>query len=113
MLYRNLLAAHRKGNALTQEEVGELVGRSADAVAKYEMGSRLPSLLVALRFQFLYDKSLSDLLPEFFVKVVEETVPAIQRLSIAIEGRSDALALRKAAFIKSLGDRLERILPDA
>ena len=113
MPYRTLLAAHRQTHALTQKEVGDLVGRSADSIASYEAGTGTPSLLVGLRLQFLYGKSLSDLLPEFFVKAVEDTIPAIQRLSIAIEGRTDVLAQHKATFIKSLGDRLARILPDA
>ena len=54
---RNRLIKCRKEAGLTQAEVGEKVGKSANAVGSWELGYSLPSIETLLKLTEIYDKT--------------------------------------------------------
>lgn len=114
MYLHNLLASERATWALTQSEVGALLGLSEDTIGNYELSERRPSLFAALGLGIVFGTSLPRLFPDVMHAVAAEMLPNAQRLSIAIEHETDTPAkLRKQVLLTALADRLAVILPDA
>ena len=56
---RNILIELREDNGLTQTEVGEVVGKSKNAVASWEQGRSLPDLATLQRLAKYYHKTIA------------------------------------------------------
>lgn len=55
---RNILIELRTENGLTQSEVGNLVGKSSNAVASWEQGLSLPDAVTLYKLAKHYNKSM-------------------------------------------------------
>jgi len=55
---RNILIELRTENGLTQGDVGNLVGKSANAVASWEQGLSLPDAVTLYKLAKHYNKSM-------------------------------------------------------
>lgn len=108
----NLLRAYRERFGATQKEIGALLGLSGDAIGNYET-RRVPSLPVALGFEVIFGKALSDLFPLIAYTVAHQMQQPLAEWSIELEGRNDEASIKKRALINAVGERLARILPDA
>ena len=57
-IIRNRLIELRTSNALTQTEVGKIVGKSKTAVASWEQGLSLPDAVTLYKLAVFYGKSM-------------------------------------------------------
>ena len=55
---RKRLIQCRTDNALTQTDIGKVVGKSKNAVASWEQGLSLPDIVTLRRLAIYYEKSL-------------------------------------------------------
>ena len=70
----NNLWIARQHAGLGQKTVARLLGhKSRSVISEYENGRLLPSLETALRLSVVYDRSLSDLYPELYKQILQET----------------------------------------
>ncbi|MDE7209102.1 MAG: helix-turn-helix domain-containing protein [Clostridia bacterium] len=60
------LKYHRKINRLSQKELGELVGVSANVVSRWEVGDNLPSIYILIALADYYEISLDELIDRDF-----------------------------------------------
>jgi transcriptional regulator with XRE-family HTH domain len=66
----NLLRAHRRCTAFSQDEIAFLLGiQSGATVCRYEQMERDPELKTALAFEAIYGRPISDLFPALFEQV--------------------------------------------
>lgn len=111
MHHRNLLEVHRASLALTQSDVGTLLGLTDDTIGGYERAERLPSLHSAFALEIVLGRSLPQLFPDTYRAVAEALVRPAQSFSIRIKGEEGPAADKRLKFILDLGDRLARIAP--
>ena len=113
ILEQNTLCIERKLLALTQEHVGGFLSLSCDSISNYERGRRAPGLAAVLGFELVYGKTLAELYPGLARRVAEQMLPALQKISIAVEWdeRADARSVREA--IPAIGHRISSLIPEA
>lgn len=106
MHYPNLLNANRVLHALTQAEVGSLLGLSDDAISNYELAVRLPGLSVILGLSLIYGKPASQLFPDALRQVADDMTQRFAPLSVKIQNDTSEAAAVRQAFAASFGPRL-------
>ncbi len=106
MHYPNLLETNRKRWALTQGEVGTLLGLSDDAIGNYELAERSPGLQAILGLALIFNRPPSQLFPDTLQVVAERMAARLKDLSIGIENETGEAALVRQEFVASLGARL-------
>jgi transcriptional regulator with XRE-family HTH domain len=111
MHHRNRIAYQRNRWALSQSELGSLIGLSAEAVARYERGERMPLLSASIALEIAFGTSLTSLFPDLALKIARDMLDAAATLSIALEGDDRSEAGRKREFIEELGTRIDRFDP--
>lgn len=73
--YLNTLQQYRKRAGLTQDQVARFLSSTdRTTVARYEAGTRLPSLRMAAAFELLYAAPLQRLFPTLYAEVRDELV---------------------------------------
>ena len=73
----NNLWIARQHAGLGQKTVARLLGhKSRSVISEYENGRLLPSLETALRLSVVYGRSISELYPELYRQISEETEAA-------------------------------------
>lgn len=106
MHYENLLRANRETLALTQGEVGHLLGLSDDAIGNYENATRSPGLQTALGLELIFGRPLSQLFPDTRCAVAERMTHLLARFSIEVERETGVDGAVRQQFVASLGQRL-------
>ena len=101
----NKIASLRKAWALSQAELGQLIGRSRNGVGHMEMGARHYSLEVALRLSALFDADIADIFPDHARAGIEALAARLAPLSIQLEGREGLVAERKRELLASFSSR--------
>lgn len=101
----NKIASLRKAWALSQAELGHLIGRSRTGVGHMEMGARHYSLEVALRLSALFDTDIADIFPDHARTGIEALAARLAPLSIQLEGREGLSAERKRELLASFSSR--------
>lgn len=100
----NLLRAHRKRSALSQDEVAFLLGsHNGSKVSRYEQLTREPELKTALAFQVIFKKPVSTLFPGLFEKIkaaVQERARVLAKK--VLQGSSKALLAQKRRSVPTL-----------
>lgn len=100
----NLIRAHRKRSALTQDEVGFLLGsQKGSKVSRYEQLTRLPELRTALAFEAIFKRSVSELFPGLFQMVkaaVKERAKVLAKR--VFQGKSKSLLAQKRKSVSSI-----------
>lgn len=106
MHYENLLRANREALALTQGEVGRLLGLSDDAIGNYENAERSPGLQTALGLELIFGRPLPQLFPDTRYVVAERIAHMLAPFSVEVESETGAAALARQQFVAALGQRL-------
>jgi len=103
----NLLRAHRKRSALTQNEVAFLLGgHNGSKVSRYEQLTREPELKTALAFQVIFKKPVSILFPGLFEKIksaVRERARVLAKR--VLQGASKSLLAQKQKSVPELSTK--------
>jgi len=108
-----MLQANRDRFALTQAEVGELLGLSDHTIGNYENGDRAPDLQTTLGLALIFGKPPSQLFPGALHVVVERVAARFKDLSVKIENETGEAASVRQAFAASLSARLTSLADSA
>lgn len=111
MHHTNRLSALRRSWALTQAELGELLGVSEDAVSNYELAQNAPALGTAIGLEIVFDKPLSSMFDNTAFVVARRMLNVLAEFSIELEGLVDAASDKKRALVSRIGERIEQIFP--
>jgi transcriptional regulator with XRE-family HTH domain len=76
------IARLRKNKGLTQEELGDKVGVSSQAVSKWETDSSVPDVMLLVKIANLFDISVDELLGNDRIKETPQIVPVSERRPI-------------------------------
>jgi transcriptional regulator with XRE-family HTH domain len=93
------LSTLRKQWALTQPELGKLIGVSASAISKYERRIRVPHPKVILALEFVFGCSARAIFPALFVMIEDELGVRTAELEFSIRHREDAASERKRQLL--------------
>lgn len=58
-----LLREYRESISLTQSELGKLVGVDARTISAYELGTRKPSMKIAIKLTRVFNAKLDEIFP--------------------------------------------------
>lgn len=100
----NHLRANRKRLALSQDEVAFLLGsQNGDQVCRFEQFDRMPSFEVALAFEALFKRSVSELFPGVYQKIERGVATRAKALvENADRGKSNKRAVRRREVLADL-----------
>ena len=76
------IARLRRNKGLTQEELGDKVGVSSQAVSKWETDSSVPDVMLLVKIANLFDISVDELLGNDRIKETPQIVPVSERRPI-------------------------------
>jgi|SRR3954468_7455249 len=100
----NLLRAHRKRSALSQDEIAFLLGaQNGSKVCRYEQMMREPKLKTALAYEAIFNCPVADLFPGLFAKV-KAAVQARAKTLVkrALQGNSKSLLAQKRKSVSGI-----------
>jgi len=81
--YQNRLWAARKAAGLTQQQVAQILGKSAPSIiSRWERGVGLPNTLDLLKMSALYHRLTNDLVWPLFLQLREEVNERKRQLEI-------------------------------
>jgi transcriptional regulator with XRE-family HTH domain len=86
-LTRNRLTLYRKRRLISRKEVARLLGHvRTDQIMRYEAGTRMPTLEIAVKLSLIYGKPINVLFEEFFEQCLNDVRVrvTVKRLNIAI-----------------------------
>lgn len=100
------LRTHRKRWALSQKDLGALLGGvSGTAIAKYETLRRKPPVSVVLGCEIIFGERAQELFPALHGKVRDIILGRAGALLAAVEGRADEASLTKKRLLSSILER--------
>lgn len=70
--FENGLQKARLRVGFTQEQAAEILGCTTRALQRYELGERVPSVLMAYKMENCYKCELSELFPRELLEIQEE-----------------------------------------
>ena len=108
------LRGYRKRAALSQQELGELLGYSTDTiVSRYENRVRSVTLENALRFEAVFQAPVSELFSDHYAKVELAVINRARAMHAAIEcqGCSHCNDCLKRVFLEHLINRVPAPAP--
>ncbi|MDD4006214.1 MAG: helix-turn-helix transcriptional regulator, partial [Bacilli bacterium] len=76
------IARLRRNKGHTQEELGDKVGVSSQAVSKWETDSSVPDVMLLVKIANLFDISVDELLGNDRIKETPQIVPVSERRPI-------------------------------
>ncbi|MFA7700998.1 MAG: helix-turn-helix transcriptional regulator [Bacilli bacterium] len=79
---RQRIARLRRNKGLTQEDLGDKVGVSSQAVSKWETDSSVPDVTLLVKIANIFDISVDELLGNDRVKETPQIVPVEERRPI-------------------------------
>lgn len=86
---KNHLRTHRKRSALSQRQVGELLGYPSEAqVSRHERSKAIPHLLSAFGYQVIFRVPLRSLFPGIYEEVRDRIEKRLQELEIDLHGQT-------------------------
>ena len=102
----NHVRTFRQRNALSEGDLGFLIGRSQSTVSSTELGDSVPNLDAALALQVLFHLPPKELFPAYYEKVEErvmrQTAMLIDALERELDRKSDRRLLAKLEFLEGL-----------
>ncbi|MGH7716066.1 MAG: helix-turn-helix transcriptional regulator [Vulcanimicrobiaceae bacterium] len=106
------LRTHRKLWALTQEDLGMLLGRRTSlrrsTIYRLEAGSISPSVRVAFACELLFGKEARQLFPDFYDDLESIIVGRAEQMHRSLGERSDVQSLRKRELLEQIMERVRR-----
>ena len=102
----NYLRTERLRSGLSQRELAQVLGMSRSAIAKME-GARRPSLHLVLAAEIAFGRAPRDFIPGFYEALQDEILLRAVALEFELGDRSDAVSMRKRAYLGALINRLQ------
>lgn len=104
--YPIYLRAHRKRWALSQRELGALLGGvSPTIMSRYERLVRTPPLHVIVGAEFIFGEPARQLFPALYAAVEREVAFQATSLAETISGRDDLLARTQRELLEAIAAR--------
>jgi DNA-binding XRE family transcriptional regulator len=103
------IRAYRRRSALSQEQLGLLLGISRNAVNEFERHKRAPTLPLVLRLQAIFGVPPHALFPVLYEAVEEAAMAEAVRLHNSLEGKADRQSAVLRTFLEAMP---KRGLPD-
>lgn len=104
------LRTHRRSWALTQRELGELLGGvDASAISKFESATRVPNLEIMLGLEIVFDEPARALVPALSRHISQGVRLKAVALKERLAKRNDARSIRKRRLLEVLITRLSDI----
>lgn len=100
------LKAYRRKAALSQSELGELLGISSHAVGKYEAGKRLVPATVLIASEIIFGTSAASIFPALYNSVEEDLAIRALGLYDRLASSTDPLSAKKLKIISGIPGRL-------
>jgi transcriptional regulator with XRE-family HTH domain len=92
IITRNKLWITRKRVGLSQKQLASLLNhKTADQVSRYERGSRIPTLLIALQLEIALRTPLKLLFPDLYEQLRQEVHQKVQRQPLLTKTYRDTL----------------------
>jgi transcriptional regulator with XRE-family HTH domain len=108
----NYLKTFRKRWALSQDELGALLGSGSDlkrcSIYRLEEGARSPTIRAALACEIIFDVPAGRLFPDLFSEIESVVVGRAERMHRALEGQTDEKANRKRELLEGMMERAKR-----
>ena len=102
------LRAERKRLQLSQGDISFLLGLSSQAaVSQHESLARLPELKLLLKYEVLFDKSVSELFPKLRWDIEGEVLAQIKELMCELDEQPNLPASRKLEILTHLLTRID------
>jgi hypothetical protein len=100
----NLLRAHRKRSAFSQDEIAFLSGAlKGSKVSRHEQMTREPKLKAALAYEVIFDRPVAELFPALFEKIKASVQKRARILAKrALQGSSKALLAQKQKSVANI-----------
>lgn len=106
MHHPNYLAALRQRNALSEQELADLVGyASRSAVYRFERGERRPTLRFALACEVVFGEDPRKVFPGLYAKIEDAVLAHAARLDEAVRNQKGAAAARKRKLLLEMVER--------
>jgi putative transcriptional regulator len=99
------IRAYRRHSALSQKQLGLLIGLSRNATNELERGKRTPTLQIALRLQVVFGVPPHALFPLFYEAAEEIAMAEAVLLHDGLEGRTDRKSVVLCAFLEAMPKR--------
>lgn len=104
--YPSYLRAHRKRWALSQRQLGALLGGvSASIMSRYERLLRTPPVHVVIGSEFIFGEPARQLFPALYAAVEREVTAHAVTLAEMIAGQDDKLALAQRELLEAIAAR--------
>jgi transcriptional regulator with XRE-family HTH domain len=100
------LRTHRLKAALSQAELGELLGVSKYTISKYELGRRPVSAKILVASAIIFGVNPAELFPALHDAVEEDLAIRAVALHDRLEGCEDAASRKKRSLIEGIPSRL-------
>jgi transcriptional regulator with XRE-family HTH domain len=111
MTTTNHLRTHRKQRALSQSEVGELLGLPYQYdVSRYERGVRSPRTPILIAAELLFGEDSCDLFPALSRGIAEDMLLRVKQLRHKLANHHDAATITKRRYLLAVARRVEQRL---
>ncbi len=99
------IRAYRRRSALSQKELGLLLGVPRNVANELERGKRAPTLSLALRLQAIFGVPPHALFPELYDSVEEVAMAEAVRIHDGLEGKTDVRSVALRTFLEAMPKR--------
>ncbi|MDE2133931.1 MAG: helix-turn-helix transcriptional regulator [Alphaproteobacteria bacterium] len=104
--YPSYLRTNRKRWALTQRELGALLGVSAESLSRYEKLLRTPSLEALIGAEFVFGVHARRLFPSLYASVESKIAKHAALLAEAFGSLDDKETLIKRQLLEEIASRI-------
>jgi transcriptional regulator with XRE-family HTH domain len=108
MKHLNYLAQYRKKYALSQLELGDLLGLTDSPIAKYERGARRPPLVIILALEAVFGVPASNIFRDLYAEVLEGVISRAAELDRAVADKTDEASQKKLTLLSEIMGRAVR-----
>ena len=107
MTHIQMVRSNRKRFALSQGELGLLLGLTQGEVSRLEEDRRSTKLETAFALQVVFDVEPRDLFVRRYTKVEEAVMRRASRLDLALRDRKDAASVKKRQLLAEMVRRAD------
>jgi transcriptional regulator with XRE-family HTH domain len=100
------LCTLRKQWALSQSELGRLVGVTGSAIGKYELRKRIPKREVMLALEVVFGKPGRVIFAAHYERLEERVMRRALKLDKSVRSKTDPISRKKQQLLKDMTDRM-------
>jgi transcriptional regulator with XRE-family HTH domain len=104
--YPSYLKTHRKRWALTQPELGLLLGVSDEAISRYESLNRTPRVETLIAAEFVFGVNARHIFPSLYASVELKIAKRAALMAEVLAGLSDEESLIKRQLLEAIAARV-------